>query len=83
MKDDKWGILLFAGLLFGIFLMARNPQQAVTSQQPRYIVTPMEPDGEPTLTPSRTYENEEVREISYNELGLPTRIVITRHARAA
>jgi hypothetical protein len=39
------------------------------------------PAYQPPVQASNAYDNEEVREITYNDDGLPTRIVIHRHAK--
>ena len=56
------------------FIPARKPEE----NKPASIRFIREPEQE-----AAAYDNEEIREIEYNELGLPKRIVIHRHARVA
>jgi hypothetical protein len=87
---DKSNNGMFFLLLFGVaalFLFSRR--SAV--QQPYYEEPYYAPEPPPIplrsiaisqnrITPRNSYDNEEVREITYNDDGLPTRIVIHRHA---
>ena len=86
MKDDKWQVLIVAGLLIGLYLVMKNSprttpaisQASGWSEQSNGInISPI------SIRPSRSYDNEEIREIEYNADGLPSRIVIHRHAIAA
>jgi hypothetical protein len=75
--NNKIGILLFAGLLVGLYILMKNSSGVSSQVQPEINDTPLR------LHPQKSYDNEEVREIEYNNDGLPTRITIHRHARAA
>lgn len=69
MDRNKGGaaILIFAALIVGgIFLMTRRSSPV--------------PKAPSTWIPSKAYHNREVREITYNDDGLPVRIVIDRDA---
>jgi len=48
-----------------------------------FIPTNRAPAYQPPVQATNAYDNEEVREITYNDDGLPTRIVIHRHAKVA
>lgn len=77
---DNWGILLIIGAILGLYLMTKKSDNSGVSS---YAPEPS-PELPPIrLHPQKSYDNEEVREIEYNADGLPTRITIHRHARAA
>ena len=87
MSDSKKGdsnmgifILLFFGIAVAYGFSRRSPVQDNYEQpRPRRLRAAYQPDSIPRITPNN-YDNEEVREITYNDDGLPTRIVIHRHA---
>jgi hypothetical protein len=91
MKDDKNIIILALLLGLGLWFLTRAkafnggdtelppPNGEVTAQ----VEEPPQILHLNRLTPQKNYDNEEVREITYNKDGLPTRIVIHRHASAA
>lgn len=69
-KNRGWG-LLFGVLGIGLiaFIATRNSQNAGSAKASRWV-----PVGQ------KSYDNEEIREIEYNNEGLPKRITIHRHA---
>lgn len=76
---DNWGILIIIGAILGLYLLTKKSDNSGVSS----YVNPISELPPIRLHPQKSYDNEEVREIEYNADGLPTRITIHRHARAA
>lgn len=76
MKDDSGATLVLGLIGLGLLLLWANSRQGAGAVQ-SYSAQPA------SIKPSKSYDNEEIREITYNDDGLPTRIVIHRHAIAA
>lgn len=79
--NKDWGILLgVLGIGLIIFLVTRktSPIDAQAGYSTNRLAVKSN-----QLTVQNNYDNEEVREIEYNNDGLPTRITIHRHASVA
>lgn len=77
-KQDWLGPLLFIGIVgIAVYVVVsmNKPKTAAAATGDVYSYQPIS-------GPTKRYDNEEIREITYNEDGLPTRIVIHRHAKA-
>ena len=88
-SSNNMGIFFFLLLGMGALFLFTRRQPTQSSYQPENYYEPEPPPiplssiairPQARITPQNSYDNEEVREITYNDDGLPTRIVIHRHA---
>ena len=83
------GMFIIVGLgIIGLLLITSRPnsqyaRKADTFPRSNIIRLKTLKESEAVVNEPAAYKNEEIREIEYNDLGLPTRIVIHRNARIA
>ena len=90
MEDNsKWGILIIAGLLVGLFFLTKKNNPAQTYYEPYQPqpepIPPSPVKFRPIATPVTTneghrYRNSETWDIVWNEDGLPSKVTIHRDA---
>lgn len=78
--DDK-AVIIFGLLGLGLLFMLTRGSSNRHSSYSESIALPFKPTNR--VSEGHHYKNKEVREITYNEDGLPTRIVIHRDARVS
>jgi hypothetical protein len=89
MEDNKLGILIIAGLLVGLFFLAKKSNPAQTyyeNYQPEPVPVPPTPvKFRPIAAPAASseehrYRNSETWDITWNKDGLPEKVTIHRDA---
>ena len=72
--DDKWLLLIGGALVLGLLLLKRRGNNTAIIAPRSYVLRPRRQQP-------ANYVNEETLDITWNEDGLPTKVVIHRKAQ--
>jgi len=88
-NNNKWGILIIAGLLLGLFFLSKKSNPAQAYYEPTWEPQPLPPEPvkfRPIAAPpaaaseGHRYRNSETWDIEWNPDGLPSKVTIHRDA---
>jgi hypothetical protein len=85
-NDNKWGLLIIAGLLIGLYWLAKKsspaPMGASYDIQPEPAPLRLRPSSQPIAQSNEEhrYRNSEVWAIEWTSDGLPSKVTIKRDA---